>query len=96
MTFSIYSVGNALNARRLATRAAPAWNALERRGACRTHRSPQSRVRAVVAAVDDRGVEASQELEVAAARPWLHYIEPILDAELVDERGMEIDNRNAE
>jgi len=43
---------------------------------------------AVVAAVDDRRVEASQELEVAAARPWLHDIEPILDTKL-DSRGDE-------
>lgn len=46
------------------------------------YRSSQARVRAVVAAVDDGGVEASEELKVATARPRLHHVEPVLDAKL--------------
>lgn len=46
------------------------------------YRSSQARVRAVVATVDDGGVETSEELEVAAARPRLHHVESILDAKL--------------
>lgn len=37
---------------------------------------------AVVAAVDDGRVKASEKLEVAAACPRLHNVESVLDAEL--------------
>lgn len=48
----------------------------------KAYRPSQARVCAVVAAVDDGGVEASEELEVATAGPRLHHVESFLDAKL--------------
>lgn len=46
------------------------------------YRSPKARVRAEVTAVDDGGVKASEEFEVAAARPRLHNVQAVFDAKL--------------
>ena len=62
---------------------------LKRDMAALAYRSPQTRVRAEMAAMYDGGVKASQEFEVAAARPRLHNVQAVLDAKLRTKRQQE-------